>query len=247
MLDPPGTLNMSHRNFGYCTYWASRICINTGLWPDWIRIRRISMLRYSESHSLWAGAGRSFSWQNNQENIEYATLIKLLFNVTFTGCVTPKVPWLCSPCLCTSYWGLLLYLNVSQLCIIWISGHWNKIKIWLIFRCSRRPLPNVNKQGEQRPGTFGVTDPVHICQPIWDPEGGGVEWEKFPPTYFIFYLFRQALPLYFYFSTPHMIFLGTPPTGRLRLIQGTVQHRKIFPHWFNDVLLRVQVICELTD
>ena len=26
-----------------------------------------------------------------------------------TGCVTPKVPWLCYPCLCTSSWGLLLY------------------------------------------------------------------------------------------------------------------------------------------
>ncbi len=62
-----------------------------------------------------------------------------------------KVPWLCSPCLYTSCTGLLLYLNVSQLCI----------KIWLIFRCSRRPLPNVNKQGEQSHGTFGVTDSVH--------------------------------------------------------------------------------------
>ncbi len=28
-----------------------------------------------------------------------------------------------------------------------------------MFRYSRRPLPNVNKHGEQRCGTFGVTDP----------------------------------------------------------------------------------------
>ena len=41
-----------------------------------------------------------------------------------------------------------------------------EIKIWLIFRCSRRPLTNVNKQGEQRCGTYGVTDPVQIDHSI---------------------------------------------------------------------------------
>ncbi len=92
------------------------------------------------------------------------TFQKHLFSFVFgimTESVTPKVSWLCCPCLYTSCTGLLLYLNVSQLCIIWISGHWNKkklIKIWLVFRCSRRPLPKVNKQGEQSHGTFGVTD-----------------------------------------------------------------------------------------
>ncbi len=80
--------------------------------------------------------------------------------IALTGRITPKVPWLCSPSLCTSCRGLLLYLNVSQLCISANPG-------W--FRWSRRPLPNVNKQGEQRCGTFGVTDPVmwYITQPQW--------------------------------------------------------------------------------
>ena len=38
--------------------------------------------------------------------------------ITYKESVTPKVPWLCSPCLYTSCTVLLLYLNVSQLCII---------------------------------------------------------------------------------------------------------------------------------
>ena len=33
----------------------------------------------------------------------------LIYTKDKTGCVTPKVPWLCSPCLCTSCRGLLLY------------------------------------------------------------------------------------------------------------------------------------------
>ncbi len=72
-----------------------------------------------------------------------------------TESVTPKVPWLCSPCLFTFGRGLLLHLNISQFFFFFFQ--WPEIQMmqsWLTFRYSKNAVHDVYKHGEQSHGTF---------------------------------------------------------------------------------------------
>ncbi len=132
--------------------------------PSWLRSN------YKQS-PLWT-TKRTKNWWENEfpvwvQRLYTELIVKSVREACWTNSVTPKVPWLCSPCLFTFGRGLLLHLNISQIFIFYFSYTCSEIIRIKIVGCHVK-----------------ILGPHHAYHCIFISSAGfKISWKKYFPRY----------------------------------------------------------------